>query len=233
MKKAQTNEKERAIADLLGKRFATSSEVAEGEAMHEARIKLLTGMSRLKGRQIYGSAFEFDPQFKLFIDANHTPSISAAENAIWNRLRLVPFTVSIPKKEQDKTLLSKLAAEAPGILSWAVRGCLRWQHEGLGAPRAVADATQSYRDAMDSVSQFIEDQCELNPEALAVFSDLYAAYGDWCRANREHAVGYKAFGTSLEARGFALVRTAGARYRRGLTIRANDVPVAEDMAYRA
>jgi putative DNA primase/helicase len=124
MKKSGVPEKERAIADLLGKRFVTSSEAAEGEALHEARIKNLTGMGRLSGRRIYGSAFEFDPQFKLFIDANHKPHISGTEGAIWSRFKLIPFNVSIPKAEQDKHLLEKLAAEAPGILAWAVQGCL-------------------------------------------------------------------------------------------------------------
>ena len=33
---------------------------------------------------------------------------------------MIPFTMSIPKKEQDQELLAKLAAEAPGILDWAV-----------------------------------------------------------------------------------------------------------------
>lgn len=109
MSKAHTAEKERAFADLLGKRFVTSSAAGEGQAFHEARVKYLTGMGRLVGRRIYGSAFEFDRQFKLFIDANHKPAIRGSDDAIWNRLRLVPFNVAIPEAEQDKQLGTRLA----------------------------------------------------------------------------------------------------------------------------
>ena len=173
MKKASNSDKERATADLAGKRFATSSEAGQGETLHEARIKHLTGMGRLVGRRIYGASFEFDPQFKLFIDANHKPHISGTDQAIWNRLRLIPFNVSIPKDQQDKSLLVKLAAESPGILAWAVQGCLRWRAEGLGAPVAVAQATESYRDEMDPVADFVAECCDDEPEATETFSDLY------------------------------------------------------------
>jgi putative DNA primase/helicase len=124
MQKASNSEQQHAIADLKGKRFVTASEVTEGQRFNEAKIKHITGMGRLKGRRMYGHAFEFDPQFKLFIDANHKPLIRETDNAIWNRVRLVPFKESIPKAEQDRDLLRKLHGEAPGILAWAVQGCV-------------------------------------------------------------------------------------------------------------
>ncbi|HZZ14439.1 MAG TPA: phage/plasmid primase, P4 family, partial [Candidatus Sulfotelmatobacter sp.] len=130
------------------------------------------GMGRLSGRRIYGSAFEFEPQFKLFIDANHKPRISGTEEAIWNRFKLIPFNVSIPKAEQDRELGNKLAAEAPGILAWAVKGCLKWQRDGLGMPVAVTQATADYRDEMDPVSDFIADCCTSDPDAVEGFSEL-------------------------------------------------------------
>lgn len=235
MKKAQTSEKERAFADLLGKRFVTSSEAAEGEALHEARIKYLTGMGLLSGRRIYGSAFEFYPQFKLFIDANHKPPISGTEEAIWNRFRLIPFTVSIPKAEQDKQLLVKLANEAPGILAWAVQGCLRWQQEGLSAPTKVTQATEEYRNQMDPVTDFIEDCCNVNPEAFTLSADLYGAYGDWCNSFREKPISEKAFAMALERQGYSKGRESrGARGRNGLELRLfTQHPAQEDTAYTA
>jgi len=236
MKKAQTSEKERAFADLLGKRFVTSSEAAEGEALHEARIKYLTGMGRLSGRRIYGSSFEFDPQFKLFIDANHKPRISGNEEAIWNRFRMVPFTVSIPKAEQDKQLLAKLANEAPGILAWAVQGCLRWQNEGLGAPATVTQATEDYRNEMDPVADFIEDCCNANPEAFTLSKDLYEAFVKWCYLIHEKPTSYKSFGLALERKGYSKDRmSGGARGRNGLELRAEPLAhsVQQDTAYTA
>lgn len=230
MKKAQVAEKERAFADLLGKRFVTSSEAADGQALHEARVKHLTGMGKLSGRRIYGSAFEFDPQFKLFIDANHKPVVSQSDDAIWNRFRMIPFSVPIPKAEQDRNLGSKLAAEAPGILAWAVRGCSKWQADGLGVPEVVTRATEDYRNEMDPVTDFIEDCCIQDPALVTPSTDLYTAYNQWCVVHREKTGSSKAFGTALERKGFPAVRTSEARGRSGLALRH---PPQGDTAYSA
>ena len=49
----------------------------------------------------------------------------------------------------------------PGILGWAVLGCIRWQADGLGEPDEVQAATGCYRAAMDVLGQFVAECCEL------------------------------------------------------------------------
>jgi putative DNA primase/helicase len=75
---------------------------------------------------LYEEAFEFTPQFKIFLGTNHLPKITM-DPAVWERVRKIPFAVQIPKAERDKRLDERLRAELPGILAWAVRGCLEWQ----------------------------------------------------------------------------------------------------------
>jgi len=219
---------ERAIAELCGKRFVTASEAEEGQKLREAKIKNLTGMGRLVGRKIYGNPFEFDPMFKLFIDANHKPVIRGNDNAIWNRIRLVPFNVSIPKPEQDPQLGEKLKGEASGILAWAVEGCLHWQREGLGEPVGVRTARENYREEMDVVADFIADCCTESPDGLEKFADLYAAYLHWCQGMKEAPITGTAFGTRLTAKGFTVVRKAITRYRQGLKLRREAAPADDD-----
>ena len=79
--------------------------------------------------------------------------------AIWRRLKLVPFKVVIPPAERDKHLPEKLRDELPGILAWAVRGCLDWQRHGLGEPPAVIHATADYQSAEDVLANFIAECC--------------------------------------------------------------------------
>src|SRR5690606_10650427 len=74
----------------------------------------------------------------------------------------------------------KLKTEAPGILAWAMRGCVDWQRAGLGAPSAVDKATAAYRDEQDHLGRFVEDRCELAGGAFVATSDLFAAYKSWC-----------------------------------------------------
>jgi putative DNA primase/helicase len=219
MQTSQSSERQYAIAGLLGKRYVTSSEAEEGQRLKEATVKNLTGMGRQTARRIYGSPFDFEPQYKLFIDANYKPVIRGTDNAIWNRIRLVPFTVSIPKDQQDRDLGKKLRAEAPGILAWAVRGCLDSQQHGLGECKAVTDAVGSYRTQMDLVADFLSDCCVTDPSYSVPFKDLYQEFLDWCKDIGETAPSQTAFGTRLTARGFPSSRTAGQRLRMGLRVK--------------
>src|SRR4051812_41019570 len=49
-----------------------------------------------------------------------------------------------------KDLPEKLKGEWPGILAWAIAGCLEWQRIGLAPPCAVVDATKEYLEAEDA-----------------------------------------------------------------------------------
>ncbi len=53
------------------------------------------------------------------------------EEAIWRRVKLAPFEVTIAEADRDEHLGEKLQAEDAGILNWMIEGCLRWrQREG-------------------------------------------------------------------------------------------------------
>jgi len=127
--------------------------------------------------------FEFDPTAKIFLLANHKPTIQGTDNAIWRRIRLIPFTVTIPEDEQDPQLSDKLATELPGVLAWCVEGCLLWQAEGLRAPEAVRAATNTYRVEMDVVGNFLDERTVKGETMRVRAGELYAAYKTWCESN--------------------------------------------------
>jgi len=189
------------MADLFGKRFVTSIEVETGRRLAEARVKGLTGSDPVRARRMRQDFWEFLPTHKLWLAANHKPSIQGTENAIWRRIRLIPFNVVIAAAEQDKGLPGKLAAERPGILAWLVRGCLAWQREGLGKPTAVEAATAGYRAEMDVLGTFIEDCCIVGPEFTAKAADVFKAYKAWCETSGERPSNQRAFGLALSERG--------------------------------
>lgn len=149
------------LADLRGARMVSCIETAEGGAFDEERVKALTGGDRIKARKMRQDFFEFSPTHKLFLATNHRPIVRGDDNGIWRRLRLWPFTVEIPKDEQDLELKDKLLGELSGILAWCVEGCLMWQRDGLGEPGEVVSATQDYRDQQDHFGAWIDECCEL------------------------------------------------------------------------
>src|ERR1019366_7433657 len=96
---------------------------------------------------------------KLWFAGNHLPRISGTDIGIWRRLALLPFAAEFAGTRDDKHMGQRLAAEASGILTWAVQGCTEWQHDGLNVPDLVTNATTTYRQTQDHIGRFIADTC--------------------------------------------------------------------------
>lgn len=197
------------LARLKGTRFVASVEVEEGKRLAESLVKQMTGGDRITARFMRQDFFEFEPTHKVFFAANHKPVVRGTDYAIWRRIRLVPFDVTIPEDERDGHLPEKLREELPGILSWAVEGCLDWQAEGLDEPEGISRATEEYRSEMDVLAAFIEDRCVVSKRAEVRATPLYEVYREWCEASGERAENQRSFGTRLHERGFENEKVGG------------------------
>lgn len=207
------------LARLVGTRFVSAVEAEAGKPLAEALVKQLTGGDTITARFLFREFFDFRPAFKLWLAANHKPTITGGDHGIWRRMRLVPFTVTIPEAERDAKLTSKLAAELPGILAWAVRGWLAWRAAGLGLPPEVQAATASYRDEMDALGPFLDEATAAVDGARITAKELYEAYEAWCAANGERPRSQKGFAMSLRERGFEAVKgSKGVRCWSGLAL---------------
>lgn len=191
------------VAALMGARLVLASEIPDGRRLNETLIKDVTGGDPITARELYKEFFTFTPTFKLWLFGNHRPAIRGTDLGIWRRVRLVPFTVTIPPEEQDADLPAKLRAELPGILNWAVEGCLAWQRDGLQAPALVQAATADYRAEQDVLGAFLADATVQGDNMGVQAAELYAAYVQWCDENGEHAVSGTAFGRAMTERGVA------------------------------
>ena len=191
------------IARLHSARLVTAIEVGEGKRFAEELIKTLTGGDTVAARFLYREFFEFRPRFKIWLAANYKPEIRGTDWAIWRRIRLIPFTVTIPPEEQIPDLADQLKSELSGILNWALEGLRDWLANGLQPPPEVVEATEAYRAEMDIVGLFIKDACVIDPKAMTPSKDLYDAFRNWCSENGYEPFGQTAFGRRLAAKGFA------------------------------
>jgi putative DNA primase/helicase len=207
------------LADLKGSRLAVTTEVEFGKRLAEAVVKELTGGDRLAARRMRQDSFEFEPTHKVFMCGNHLPVVRGSDHAIWRRIVLIPFSVTIPEERQDKDLTGKLRAEAAGILNWLVTGCLEWQKKGLGEPCDVTTATRAYRSDMDALGVFLSDHCVLTPKAQTTSADLYKAYGQWCEKNSEYPMSACALGLGLKEHGLKQKRTKLGRTWQGICLK--------------
>ncbi|OPY75191.1 MAG: hypothetical protein A4E65_03618 [Syntrophorhabdus sp. PtaU1.Bin153] len=176
------------IMALRGKRFVHCSETESGRHFNLSKVKWLSGGDTLTGRELYGKELvTFRPTHKIVLSTNHRPHANADDYAFWKRALLIPFNLSFvadPKesheRKADPQLPEKLRAEAPGILSWLVRGCLEWQKQRLNPPDCVKAATEEYRNDEDIIKHFIDDRCLVAPELSVKALVLYKAYRLWC-----------------------------------------------------
>lgn len=130
----------------------------------------------------------------------------------------MPFDVKFEGKRKDPKLKARLREELPGILAWAVRGCLEWQRDGLAVPKDIENATGEYRREMDTLAAFISDHCEEGKRFFVISAALYKAYRDWCEAAGERYEPQNAFGMRLKARGYTDDKQAGKRGWCGLRL---------------
>lgn len=183
------------IAKLKGARLVVCDEPDEGARLNESLIKQLTGGSRVACRFLYGEEFEYKPLFKLWMAMNHKPKIRGTDNGIWRRIKLVPFEVSIPAEKVDKKLPFKLQKEFPQILAWAVKGCIKWQQDGLKEPDCVRNASQEYRHDMDILEGFMQECLEIDYsfKEKVMAREIFQVYSRWAKANNEYEMSSKKF----------------------------------------
>ncbi len=214
------------LARMTGRRFISAIE-SEGERrLAEVLIKQLTGGDTITARFLFGEYFDFKPTFKIWLAANHKPNIRGTDYAIWRRIKLIPFNVTIPEEKRiSKTILmDTFKKELPGILTWAAQGCLEWQKNGLQTPEEIKSATNGYREEMDFIGAFLGECCILTPEVRSKASDLYGVYKKWCETGGEYALSQRSFGLRLTERGLERVKCGG-NYWKGIGIQPENVPM--------
>jgi putative DNA primase/helicase len=208
------------VARLKGARLVIAVEAESSQRMAEGLVKQMSGQDRMTARFMRQEYFDFTPTFKIFLATNHKPLIRDTTHAMWRRVRLVPFTVTIPDDQQDRHLAEKLRAEWPGILAWAVQGCRDWQRGGLGLPDEVRAATEEYRAEMDVLGEFLSERCVLEAAAKCAARELYVAYEAWAYTGGEKSpMSEKVFSLRLAERGLAKKATKKGMVWAGLRLR--------------
>src|SRR5215210_1911154 len=190
------------VAALKGARFVSAAEVEKGRRLAESKVKQLTGRDTVTARFLFGENFDFKPEFKLWLSTNNKPVIQGTDDAIWDRIRLIPFTQRFDGDRQDPKLPEKLRGEMAGVLAWMVEGCVEWQEQGLGEPESVRAATDQYRAEMDTLAAFLDEECVIAPDSRVLAERLYQSYAMWCDKSGERRDPKKAFVARLEERGF-------------------------------
>ena len=212
-----------AIGELKGTRLALASESDGSKRFNETVLKRLTGGDTLRGTKLQQTAFEFKPEFKIWMLANHLPFARDGSHGFWRRIKIVPFARQFTTEEIDTTLPYQLEAEAKGVLRWLVEGAVAWHRRvsktqgktGLGPCAAIDASVDQYRYDNDHASRFIEECLTVEDGAGRVGArDLYNIFSRWSHENGfDDLVSENIFSRRMEERGLKKKRTkAGVEY---------------------
>ena len=177
-------------AELQGKRLIYLDETAGEIRFSSDTLKRLTagkgGM--ITGRVPGGRPFDFKLQANILICTNDLPRLPSRDQALWNRVLVLPCGESIPEGDQDEGLADRLTKGAPGIIRWAIEGFQDYVANGerFHQAPAIAERVAQYRVDNDIIKQFLDERCCLEDEdsARTPITVVLEAFDDFCAEER-------------------------------------------------
>ena len=163
--------------------IVTTSELGRNGTLDSTLVKEITGGDPITCRFLYREMFSYLPKYKLIMAVNQRPNLSVKDQAIWDRVHLVPFTVRIPESKvvPQEELLAKFKKEMPGILGWAVQGAQMWMEEKLRKPVMVKEAIAEYKEDIDPNSLYLETRFTGDPNDSVKSAVLFEDYRIFAR----------------------------------------------------
>lgn len=209
---------------LRGARMVSVYETGRALRLDAPLVKSLAGSDAITARALYREEVEFRPACTLWLATNHRPLVDDDDDALWERMREIPFGVHVPPERRDPGVRARLADPAdggPAVLAWIVQGALDYRREGLGQPEAVATATTDYRSAMDPLGDYLAECTVLDPRAWVATGGLREDYERWCRERGDRPLPATRWGESLRRHGCAPRKVGERRGWQGIGLRAD------------
>jgi putative DNA primase/helicase len=186
---------------IRGKRLVTITETDSGMLIDEAQLKRLTGEGVISVDQHYAKEeLQAVASWLIVLATNDMPSLLHFDNALKERVVVIPGGQTIPPEKRDKDLVNKiLAAESEGVLALLIRACTEYYRIGrLEMPAGVQMETERYQGEQNNAAIFTAECCELEPQGgdasqwgarhSATFSiprpESYDVYCRWARNDR-------------------------------------------------
>jgi putative DNA primase/helicase len=150
----------------------------------EASIfKQLVSGEPVEARLPYGQPFILKQYAKLIFNCNELPKDVEHTNAYFRRFLIIPFDVTIPPQEQDKSLHTKIIEkELSGVFNWVLKGLNRLlEQKKFSDCEAAQQAVEQYKIESNSVQMFLnENEYKSSPTNYKLITELYQEYKAFC-----------------------------------------------------
>jgi len=208
------------LSKLLGIRFCYIEETDESGRLAESGMKRMVGSGKIAAQKKFGNEFDFDIKFKVLIATNNKPIITARNYGVWRRIFPLLFTQTFTGENKDRDLPEKLKSESDKILGWCIQGCVKYikENKGLTLPKCMEQVLSDYKTSMDTVQNYLNNNCTLSPDCDVKARELFQDYKNWARDNNEYLMKETNFGAELIEKGFAKIRRSDGMHYLGLKL---------------
>lgn len=210
------------IVNLKDRRMLFASESEESERLHISLIKMATSSEPITAEQKFMQPISFQPLFASIMATNNKPIIRETSNAIWSRVRLIPFEHEIEEKDRVPNYHNVLLESGrSGIFNWIYDGFLKYKVSNYKIKdcQKVLDSTYEYQLDEDPIQEFIDVYCVIKEYCTVFFKDIYDSYEIWVG---KRPMSKKRFSSQLIKKGFIKNRNHGGIYFNGIGLLENN-----------
>ena len=185
-------------AHFYNKLANISIETNARSSVYDSLMKAVVSGDTITADGKYQPLIQFNPFCKLIFALNNMPRVDDKTDAFYRRMIILRFNRQFKEEEQNKNLRHELEAELDGIFAWMVGGLKRLRQRGYFELSAgIEQEVEEYRKENNNVMTFVEEECNLEPNAITSKQEFYNSYSEWCKKNGYKGLAKKKFGKEL------------------------------------
>ncbi|MCP4137541.1 MAG: hypothetical protein GY754_41625, partial [bacterium] len=215
----------------LNKRLVYLPEIEKESILSASNIKRMTGGDNIAERALYADVQEYsgreDNTARVVMYCNLTPRIDCVDDAIEERVKIVPCLPAINEEDRIYNLEDELLNERSGILNWLLTGLKSYIQNDYDFeyPQSVRIKTDEWLSMHDNVKRgttyfetFYETELISDINGKVKITDLADYYAKKCIDNgyTKDAGNDKKFHDLMESHGHEKFKTGGILVYKGL-----------------
>jgi putative DNA primase/helicase len=175
-----------------GKRSLVGSEPDNKKKIKTMIMKYMTGNDPIRGRKLYQSEFEYQPQFKILLLCNDIPEMDSTDDGVWSRLRVLNFPVKFVdgepqgefEKKMDKNLSFRIKEWQSDFILLLLEYLRKYKVNGLTPTKSINKMNGKYRKNTDPYLSFLDEKTETNESIEGISTkELYEEFKNWYSMN--------------------------------------------------
>ena len=183
-----------ALAELQGKSAIICSDLPNAPISNETvgTLKQLSGgtdAAQVRIEAKYHNPRNVRSTATVVLASNYPIQTLYHDDALCNRVLVIPYTNAVPRTEQDPDFPMKVRRELGYLFLRAIAALRRLKHNGFHYTIAVSSgsviattlaALSPQSDYNEEIGMFLTDCTEINADSFAFTDDLYGAYTVYC-----------------------------------------------------